>query len=52
MIERIPSSTGIKPATTAPNTSTSTMSATGNPNPSSPWARSFDDWVVKSFPTV
>ena len=40
VIETIASSNGTSPATTEPNTINSTISAAGNPNPSSPLRRS------------
>ena len=49
MIETIAISTGTSPATSAPKTSTRTMSAAGRPNASSPVSRSLCDCLPKSW---
>ena len=52
MIDSRAMSTGMSPATTAPNTSIKTTMAIGSPKSTSPRRRSLEDSVVKSFPTV
>ena len=52
MMESRAISAGIKPATTAPNTSSRITMEIGSPKSSSPCLRSLADRVVKSFPTV
>ncbi len=51
-IESSPSSTGTSPATTAPNTSTRMISATGSPMSSSPFCRSCSESFSKSASAV
>ena len=52
MIATIASRTGISPATTAPKTSNSTISAAGSPKKSSPSFRSLFESVRKSSSAV
>ena len=51
-IDSSPSSTGTRPATTAPNTSRSTISAAGSPISSSPFCRSSSESFSKSASAV
>jgi hypothetical protein len=51
-IETIANSNGISPATTEPKTINSTISAAGNPNPSSPLRRSSSASVERSASSV
>ena len=51
-IESRPSTTGIRPATTAPNTSSSTISAAGRPISNSPFCRSSAESFSKSSSEV
>jgi hypothetical protein len=52
VIEMIADSNGTRPATTEPNTISSTINAAGNPNPSSPLRRSSPASVSKSDSSV